>query len=336
MAEKEMNAIVKNVTKTTSEWESVTEIPAKGTICVETTTDGNTKIKIGDGVNAFSGLEYIDCKNAATLEGLRANEIANNPNLLINPDFRNPVNQRGLSEYASAGYTIDRWRLSSNGNLKINEGSITVASTNNSPTYFLQALEDYNMLDGMDVTLTVCDENNNVYTATGKIPTGTVAQYTAILTVTFGVCQFILWKRSDGELLAQAHIPAGKSASIKWVKLEAGAIATPFVSPDMATELLKCQRYYATIGQIIFSAKTNMIPYQNYYSLPVTMRVNPTIIVSDADNDMGFASLRNNSSIKISINTACNDNRYINIWAPNNDMVINSEYRIIITASAEL
>lgn len=32
-----------------------------------------------------------------------------NPNLLINADFTNPVNQRGKSNYNSYGYTIDMW-----------------------------------------------------------------------------------------------------------------------------------------------------------------------------------------------------------------------------------
>ena len=47
-----------------------------------------------------------DGGNADTLDGLHANEIASNPNLLLNPDFR--VNQRGQAEYTS-GYTVDRW-----------------------------------------------------------------------------------------------------------------------------------------------------------------------------------------------------------------------------------
>lgn len=35
-----------------------------------------------------------------------------NPNLLDNWYFGNPVNQRGLTEYTAAGYTVDRWKLS--------------------------------------------------------------------------------------------------------------------------------------------------------------------------------------------------------------------------------
>lgn len=172
------------------------------------------------------------------------NAEAISPNLLINSDFRNPVNQRGLLEYSAAGYTIDRWRVSTNGALIINNHSITVASLNDSPTYFLQIFEDYYMLDGMDVTLSVCDENNNITTSTGKVPAGDMKQTTQILATKIGTGQFILWKRSDGKLLLQAHVAAGESITMKWAKLEIGTKYTSFSPPDFNTELTKCQRFY--------------------------------------------------------------------------------------------
>ncbi|MDE7245103.1 MAG: hypothetical protein K2O18_14180, partial [Oscillospiraceae bacterium] len=50
-----------------------------------------------------------------------------NQNLLINSDFRNPVNRNGQTEYTADGYTIDRWILVTNGgqvSLKIMDGFI--------------------------------------------------------------------------------------------------------------------------------------------------------------------------------------------------------------------
>ena len=47
--------------------------------------------------------------NADTLDGLHANEIASNPNLLINPDFR--VNQQGKSEYIGTIECWDKWTV---------------------------------------------------------------------------------------------------------------------------------------------------------------------------------------------------------------------------------
>ena len=52
-----------------------------------------------------------------------------NPNLLDNGYFVNPVNQRGQTEYAGAGYTIDRWQ-SNSGNVtkSIVEGGVKLTA----------------------------------------------------------------------------------------------------------------------------------------------------------------------------------------------------------------
>lgn len=47
------------VNYTTAEWEAETRIPYKGCPCVEFTTDGKTKLKIGDGVNLYTALPYV-------------------------------------------------------------------------------------------------------------------------------------------------------------------------------------------------------------------------------------------------------------------------------------
>ena len=66
--------------------------------------------------NRYSGSRWLgwhgvaDGGNADTVDGLHANEIASNPNLLINPDFS--VNQRGITSVSggtSTVYIADRW-----------------------------------------------------------------------------------------------------------------------------------------------------------------------------------------------------------------------------------
>lgn len=47
------------VNKTTSEWIVETTIPIKGCPCIEWTSSGNPKMKVGDGVNTWNNLEYI-------------------------------------------------------------------------------------------------------------------------------------------------------------------------------------------------------------------------------------------------------------------------------------
>lgn len=54
----------------------------------------------------------------------------------------------------------------------------------------------------------------------------------------------------DGEYISAVSIGfnkgtgVGDSVKLSWVKLELGSAATPFVPPDPATELLRCQRYF--------------------------------------------------------------------------------------------
>ena len=45
--------------KTSEQWAADKDVQTKGSACVEFTTDGKTKLKVGDGVNTFANLPYI-------------------------------------------------------------------------------------------------------------------------------------------------------------------------------------------------------------------------------------------------------------------------------------
>lgn len=59
MAEKTLNIKIALVNKTTAEWAAETTVPFKSCPCVEFTTDGKARLKIGDGINVFADLPYI-------------------------------------------------------------------------------------------------------------------------------------------------------------------------------------------------------------------------------------------------------------------------------------
>lgn len=59
MSERILNAKIALVNKTTDEWTVETTVPFKGCPCVEFTSNGKTKVKIGDGTNVFADLPYI-------------------------------------------------------------------------------------------------------------------------------------------------------------------------------------------------------------------------------------------------------------------------------------
>lgn len=82
----------------------------------------------------------------------------------------------------------------------------------------------------------------------------------------------------------------GDTITVEWIKLELGSVATPFVPPNPATELLKCRRFFYRIGRNIpffnpgngivinKDPSTHEVIGEGYLYLPTSMRVAPTIV----------------------------------------------------------
>ena len=215
--------------------------------------------------------------NADTLDGLHANEIASNPNLLIDSDFR--INQRAETSYSTAGYTVDGWKLFSTvsgslGSVAVSDDGVTLTGGDNAmDAYLCQFLEDSYGNKFAGKTVTVSFEVENV-TGLGIC----VAQYgrsessNLFARVTSDGIYAVtgVWEPlsiTNRHALMFYNRDAYSSAKIKWVKLEIGSISSPFCPPDPATELAKCQRYYQirSTGDI---AEVDLRP---------SMRATPTI-----------------------------------------------------------
>lgn len=167
-----------------------------------------------------------------------------NNNILINSNFANPVNQRGVTSGVvnRYSYTLDRWKTNNNLNLTINTGkSITLSNTVNEEFYFFQIIEEFSSLDGKTLTLSA-KVNGNVYSATGVIDLSrnecsyikVQTEFGAIYVSRFDVIQFVFEGNGDATF------------TIEWAKLELGSIATPYVARTYAEELVLCQRYFET------------------------------------------------------------------------------------------
>ena len=172
-------------------------------------------------------------------------------NELDNPDFR--VNQRGQSEYSS-GYSVDRWFIEGN-KCTVTPGVdcvlIKSAIKLDSNTHtFWQKIE--NPLKPGKYTLSLnVSEVSGVWTS--RIRTVNASgdyidsYYTPVLHVGLNKVSVEL---PEGEYISAVSVGFNKDTEVgdfvklTWVKLESGSLATPFVPPDPATELLKCQRYY--------------------------------------------------------------------------------------------
>lgn len=194
-------------------------------------------------IRTDSGDLQIDYNALANLPAL--NTMFSNPNLLINSDFRNPVNQRGQTTYTEGTerYGIDRWFLYNSTREVVNSGSITVTNVGAATTWFTQKFE--RSLDNkLPYVITV-----SVKSITGSginVSIGNQDATTTRGTLTTGVNTFVVQPNEITSAMEQFVItlPVGSSIELLYAKLECGTIATPFVSRLYAEELALCQRYY--------------------------------------------------------------------------------------------
>ena len=173
-----------------------------------------------------------------------------NPNLLINPDFR--VNQRGQNEY-STGYTVDRWYSPGKCSAAPISGGVKLTSTvtASSTTHAFWQNFEFPLPPGKYTLSLKAADVTGVWAA--RIRTVTAAgdyvdsYYTPRLQAGINSVTVDL---PDSEYISAVSIgfnkgnEAGNSLKLAWAKLEGGSLATPFVPPDYAAELAKCQRFY--------------------------------------------------------------------------------------------
>lgn len=241
----------------------------------------------------WDSYEQLISDNASHL-----NEIAN-PNLLINSYFINPVNQRGKNSYnVNGGFTIDRWRLfyETKGFMTINDGYISISNDVSENTYLEYKYDiDMKFLEGKKVTFTIVYKSSatyrlNSFIASASEPVNIYLPPTDDWTVKTLTYDLSSWKYSIGKPESSIILQAYDGSSftngtldVKYIKLELGDKATPFVPRLYGEELALCQRYYLRYG----SGKS-YLHYFNYVwenaglavgniYLPVTPRQMPTI-----------------------------------------------------------
>ena len=223
--------------------------------------------KIAAGQLADSDCLLVDC--AAQGTGLvpfavlsdyhikRTGVWPSNPNLLINADFRNPVNRNGQSEYTASGYTIDRWRIWSGvESVTLHNGYITLTALDNANGYYRQTLSE-NLLEylfGKFVSLSFLFQNNEFTSITGTIPNGTI-QFLQTL-YSKGA---IFMRNENGVLSVTISAQPANFTEIIAAKLELGPVQTLAHKegdvwvlndppPVKSVELAKCQEYQFVVG----------------------------------------------------------------------------------------
>ena len=244
-----------------------------------------TKEELNSGLGGKADIEHTH-----TTSNITDYKEPCNPNLLINPDFL--VNQRGQNEYSS-GYTVDGWYIEGNKcSVRPSVDGILITSAINVDSNshaFWQKIE--NPLAPGKYTLSPnVLEVSGVWSARIRTVNASGDYVDSYYTSAFreGVNKVSV-DLSEGEYISAVSVgfnkgtEAGNSLKLTWVKLEAGSAATPFVPPDPATELLKCQRYLFVLPQW---SRWRMCEYTSKFlrfeiPTPIKMRIKPTLINSE-------------------------------------------------------
>lgn len=228
-----------------------------------------------DTLPSFMDTSLLPVHNGAGLKKGTLSQLANylgtkfsNPNLLINPNFK--INQRGQATYETSGasqiYSVDRWRLGK-GKVTVNsDGTVTVTATGgttNEEGYYQQQLE--NAISG---AYTVSMEVVSI-SGTARIAIdGEWQNVKSGLNVFHGI---------TGIGSVDLQLAIGSIITLKWVKLEQGSIATPFVAPNPTEELTKCYRYKYVGGANLRARCTENQVFGFTKDLPTTLRTAPTM-----------------------------------------------------------
>lgn len=188
---------------------------------------------------------YVDAaKTAANAYTDASVRKASPRNLLDNSDFRNPVNQRGQTNYslsAWGGYCIDRWAAHETGaNVTIGSGGLTLSGRIYQPI----SSDVVSMYNGKVLTLAV-KIAGTVYFCSGEVKQIGTWNSSARLDTPYGHIQF---ETENSNMMFVIIDNSTTPSAVEWAAIYDGeytAETLPEYQPKgYGAELAECQRYY--------------------------------------------------------------------------------------------
>ena len=241
-----------------------------------------------NGLNAHAGNTeiHVTAADKAHWNGL------SNPNLLINYDFA--INQRGNSDYNSNGYAVDGWKLQINGsgnsgsyNAETHVLSGSVLDKNGYYVNVSQFVEEPVRFAGKNMTVSAGMSELDKFALVAIWRTeGTTTTNVAATPYNLEPDKVLTFTMpSDLTEASKIRVVLQTRGSVKldWAKLELGGVATPFMPPDPAAELARCQRYYQRIPAFLpvraSGVSADFIDFT--FPISVPMRISPSANLAD-------------------------------------------------------
>lgn len=200
-----------------------------------------------------------------------------NQNILHNWDFRNPVNQRGLTgPVAHPNHVADRWTVG-DATVAIGPGYLVIADSG----AITQRIEGLGLV-GKTCTVSIDEPDGQIYSYTIVMPT--VNGYGVSVKGRYE----ITGSKDDNNTGVLIKNVSGGTVWSRAVKLELGTVSTLAYDPpmDYGAEFTKCQRYFR-----IVPAHSGRCTYTNHDASAIyvsfsfeKMRITPTVIIPSLDN----------------------------------------------------
>lgn len=269
-----------------------------------------------DALPSFTDTSLLPVHNGAGLKKGLLSQLANylgkkfsNPNLLINADFK--INQRGATSYEQQGYSVDRWKIWNVTVTPSTSGGITVKSDKYSDAgNILQYLE--NAAEG-DSTLSCY-----VTSVSGTVTMVADDDSQVILKQGLNVLHI-----SKSTKSFKIFLNRGTSITLKWVKLEQGKVATEFIAPNYAEEILKCQRFYVVLESSLAGYGANNAIYIPF-SRGVYMRSSRNVIFKGNNKQTFLRVNGTGEQISFSTTNGYANNQYVRVYTNPVDTSLNN------------
>jgi len=209
--------------------------------------------------------------------GVQGGGNRSNPNLLINSNFM--VNQEGTasgSTFQFEEHVFDGWKIINYRGDVISWADVggvrtlTIEGEETSGSHFVQIVEKSSLPAGR---YTVSSDIANGVIQLRDAGGGFIGQSAPGMPITFD---------ADGtqDYQIRLYVSPDDSATVSWVKLERGTVATPYHSPLYGDNLRACMRYYETGSAKIYAAGAGAVSLGTNFK--VTKRAAPTMAYSTA------------------------------------------------------
>ena len=311
---------------------------------------------LNKGGNLIEGKQFTDLTKASALKdsdiiavhdgnGLKQSNMEDvtaymsdkfsNPNLLINPDFR--INQRNKTEYAyqtlgATQYTVDRFRVVFLNVKTASDGLILNANGENANGGYFSQVFEYEVKGDTILSFKV-----SAVVGTIEFKNANSADEGALLSVSSDGTYTV--KGNDTKKVI-AHLLKGSSCKIEWVKLEQGSIATPFVTPNPAEELMKCKRFFYKAPKVPLAYGIQNMIYIESTEIMNMRRAGTVAIVDDtADNYIRYEGNSEKVSLDVKNFAVSITDGYFRIILKNyltNSKVVALDLNSVITIDAEI